>query len=193
MGLLDNHARKVLLKCARSAIMKALGLMMEEDASGESASSVQSLKELRGCFVTLTIRGRLRGCIGTIEPIMPLIDAVSQNARNAAFNDPRFAPLTEDEFNKIEIEISVLTPPRRLDFADAEELKQKLAPGKHGVIIHREGRSAVFLPQVWKQLPGTEQFLENLCLKCGLPASTWKEPGTEVRVYEAEYFSEAET
>jgi AmmeMemoRadiSam system protein A len=121
---------------------------------------------------------------------MPLIDAVSQNARNAAFNDPRFTPLTEKEFKKIAIEISVLTLPKELDFADAQELKQKLVPGKHGVIIHRGGRSAVFLPQVWKQLPGTEQFLENLCLKCGLPGDAWKEPGIEVSVYEAEYFSE---
>lgn len=193
MGLLDDNARKVLLKCARSAIMNALGLPVADDECVKSADIAQSLKTPRGCFVTLTIRGRLRGCIGTIEPIMPLLDAVEKNARNAAFNDPRFSPLTEEEFKKIEIEVSVLTPPRRLDFGDAQELKQKLVPEKHGVILHREGRSAVFLPQVWKQLPKKEQFLENLCLKCGLPANAWQEPGTEVSVYEAEFFSEGDS
>lgn len=193
MGLLDNNERTVLLTCARSAIRNALGLPEEEDACADTGTGCHSLKAPRGCFVTLTIRGRLRGCIGTIEPIMPLIEAIRHNARNAAFNDPRFAPLTEDEFKKVVIEVSVLTSPRRLDFSDARELKQKLVPEKHGVIIHREGRSAVFLPQVWKQLPKKEQFLENLCLKCGLPASAWKEPGTEVSVFEAECFIEAES
>lgn len=170
--------------------MRALESASAEDACVESASASSSLKAPRGCFVTLSLRGRLRGCIGTIEPIMPLIDAVSKNARNAAFNDPRFSPVTADELNEIKIEVSVLTPLQKLEFADAQELKQKLVPGKHGVVIHRAGRSAVFLPQVWKQLPKKEQFLENLCIKCGLPASAWRDPGTEVSVYEAEYFSE---
>lgn len=178
----------MLLKCARAAISSVLAPASAEGAS--PASAPISLKEPRGCFVTLTLRGRLRGCIGNIEPILPLLDAAARNARNAAFHDHRFSPVTADELKKIVIEVSVLTSPRRLVFADAQELIQKLEPGKHGVIIHHHGRSAVFLPQVWKQLPNTEQFLANLCLKCGLPANAWKEPAMEVSVFEAEHFSE---
>jgi len=188
MSLLDDSARGMLLKCARSAISSVLTPASEE--AGCPASAPNSLRQPRGCFVTLTIRGRLRGCIGTIEPILPLPDAVMRNARSAAFHDHRFSPVTADELKKIVIEVSVLTPPRRLAFADSQDLIQKLKPGKHGVIIHHYGRSAVFLPQVWKQLPNTEQFLANLCLKCGLSAEAWRESGMEVSVYEAEHFSE---
>ena len=106
------------------------------------------------------------------------------------FSDPRFPAVTIDELADIQIEVSVLTVPRRLVFTDAEDLKKKLIPGTHGVILSHRGRTAVFLPQVWNQLPDKERFLENLCMKCGLPRHAWKEPGTRVRVYEAEYFSE---
>jgi AmmeMemoRadiSam system protein A len=173
MSILDKNEKEVLLKSARASILNALGPAPGKDDGIVSDPKIRNLKTPRGCFVTLTIRGRLRGCIGTIEPIMPLIDGIVQNARKAAFDDPRFAPVTEDEMKQVDIEVSVLTPPRRLDFTDPEDLKKQLVPGKHGVIIHREGRSAVFLPQVWKQLPKTEQFLENLCLKCSLPADAW--------------------
>ena len=120
----------------------------------------------------------------------PLADSVERNACRAAFSDPRFPAVTADELAKIEIEVSVLTKPRQLDFADTEDLKEKLVPGTHGVILRNGGRSAVFLPQVWDQLPDKEKFLENLCMKCGLPKHAWKEPGTHISVYEAEYFSD---
>lgn len=191
MNLLNENERRVLLRSARSAINAVLKSADPEAPRIEPAPA--ALKEPRGCFVTLTRRGRLRGCIGTIEPVLPLLDAVERNARNAAFHDPRFSPVTAEDMPKIEIEVSVLTVPTPLEFTSPQELKNKLQPGKHGVIIHRSGRSAVFLPQVWKQLPDKELFLENLCLKCGLPAGAWKETGTEVKVYEAEYFSEKDS
>ena len=188
MGSFNRYEQETLLKRARTAISNAIGNSPVEDSPVESVPPV--LKEFRGCFVTLHIRGCLRGCIGTIQPTMPLLDAVDQNARNAAFCDPRFPALTADELPEIDIEVSVLTVPQRLDFTDAEDLKQKLIPGVHGVILSRGGRSAVFLPQVWKQLPDKNRFLENLCMKCGLPKDAWKKPGTQVSIYEAEYFSE---
>jgi AmmeMemoRadiSam system protein A len=91
---------------------------------------------------------------------------------------------------QVEIEISILTVPERLEFSDSEDLKHKLVPGKHGVIIHRDGRSAVFLPQVWKQLPDTEKFLNNLCLKAGLSQNSWEAPGMDVNIFEVDHFSE---
>ena len=177
----------MLLARARSAISNALS---KTDAEDTRVNIPPALNNHRGCFVTLNLRGRLRGCIGNIEPIGPLADGVERNALRAAFSDPRFPAVTADELAEIEIEVSVLTEPRQLEFTDAEDLKKKLIPGTHGVILRRDGRSAVFLPQVWDQLPDKEKFLENLCMKCGLPRHAWKEPGTRVSVYEAEYFSD---
>lgn len=174
---------------ARSAISNALAKTNDVDSRIESLTP--PLNEHRGCFVSLHSHGRLRGCIGNIEPLGPLSDAVARNACRAAFSDPRFPAVTAGELADIEIEVSVLTEPRLLEFADARDLLKKLIPGVHGVILSRGGRSAVFLPQVWDQLPDKEKFLENLCMKCGLPKHAWKEPGTRVSVYEAEYFSDA--
>jgi AmmeMemoRadiSam system protein A len=190
MSLLDKNEQGILLGLARSAIRSELKASSVEDIPVDSA--LTSLNEARGCFVTLNKRGRLRGCIGNIDPSLPLLDAVQRNARNAAFHDPRFSPVNVDEMQQIDIEISILTPPEQLEFSDPEDLKRKLQPGKHGVIIHCKGRSAVFLPQVWKQLPDTEQFLKNLCIKCGLPEDSWQSPDMAVRVFEVEIFSETD-
>jgi AmmeMemoRadiSam system protein A len=189
MGTINQQDQEALLARARSAISNALANTLAED-SGVVTSSPE-LNAHRGCFVTLHVRGRLRGCIGTLQPTGPLADAVSRNACNAAFSDPRFPAVTADELADIQIEVSVLTEPRKIEFTDAEDLKGKLVPGTHGVILRCSGRSAVFLPQVWDQLPDKERFLENLSIKCGLSKHAWKEPGAQVSVYEAEYFSDA--
>jgi AmmeMemoRadiSam system protein A len=186
MGSFSKEEENMLLARARAAIEDVLYGNPTPDPEDLSPA----LKSSRGCFVTLHRRGRLRGCIGTIEPREPLYDAVTRNARNAAFGDPRFPSVEISELADIEIEVSVLTVPRRLEFSTPDDLKQQLKPEIHGVILSRGGRSAVFLPQVWKQLPETERFLENLCLKCGLSKDAWRQSGTQVSVYEAEYFSE---
>ncbi len=188
MGTFNRQEQETLLARARSAISNALAKTSAQDTRVETPPA---LNIHRGCFVTLHLRGRLRGCIGSIEPMGPLADGVERNACRAAFSDPRFPAVTADELAEIEIEVSVLTEPRRLEFTDAEDLKGKLIPNTHGVILRHGGRSAVFLPQVWDQLPDKEKFLENLCMKCGLSRHAWKEPGTQVSVYEAEYFSDA--
>ena len=146
--------------------------------------------EHRGCFVTLHQNHALRGCIGTIEPEKALIDNVADNAANAAFRDPRFSPLTLEELDSVEIEISVLTPPEPLNFIDGEDLKQQLKPGIHGVILSRDWHRSTFLPQVWEQLPDKEAFLRHLCMKGGMPGDCWKSTHTTVEVYTAAYFSE---
>jgi len=172
---------------ARSAITAEL----DKTASVQRPQKVsEALKEKRGCFVTLHKKGRLRGCIGTIEPVRSLVDNVEANARNAAFSDPRFPALTADELPEIDLEVSVLTVPEILAYKDPIELKQKLVPGAHGVIITRGWHSATFLPQVWDQLPEPETFLSHLCRKAGMDRDCWQAGDVVVKVYRAEYFSE---
>ena len=187
MSTLTDEDRESLLKLARSVIESELisGARIKRPTNVSPP-----LKEKRGCFVTLHKGGVLRGCIGTIEPVRSLVSNVEENAINAAFKDPRFPPLAINEIEAVDIEVSVLTVPKILEFKDAEDLKQKLKPGVHGVILSRDWRGATFLPQVWQQLPDKEVFLENLCHKGGMERSAWKDKNTTVKVYEAEYFSE---
>lgn len=188
-GTISSEDRAALLKLARSAIEAKLA-----DGAAVQRPSAPSpvMGELRGCFVTLHKGGRLRGCIGNIEPAHPLVEGVERNARNAAFHDPRFKPLSAGECKDIDIEISVLTVPETIDFTDGEDLKSKLLPRVHGVILSRGTQRATFLPQVWEQLPDKEQFLQRLCLKGGMPAQAWQDPQTKVQVYRAEVFGEKE-
>ncbi|MBW2037918.1 MAG: AmmeMemoRadiSam system protein B [Deltaproteobacteria bacterium] len=184
---LSAQEKKALIRLARSAIEARLkkGTKVERPRAPSPALTAN-----RGCFVTLHKDGRLRGCIGTIEPVSPLVECVERNAENAAFDDPRFPPLSEEELPDTDIEISVLSVPEALPFKNGEELKQKLQPRVHGVILSRGFHRATFLPQVWEELPDKERFLEHLCLKGGMPADAWKDPATSVQVYEAEVFGE---
>ena len=184
---LSTQDRAALLKLARSAIEAKL-VKRAEVIRPRQVSSV--LKESRGCFVTLHKHGQLRGCIGTIKPIYSLLECVERNAQNAAFDDPRFPPLDADELGEIDIETSVLSVPEPVSFADGEDLKRKLEPHVHGVILSFGGRRSTFLPQVWKQLPDKEQFLEHLCLKGGMSPKAWQDPKTTVELYQAEVFGE---
>ncbi len=145
-------------------------------------------QEERGCFVTLTVHGQLRGCIGYIEPIKPLCRAVMDNAQNAALSDPRFPPVAPGELSSIKIEVSVLTRPVAVDHKDPQELLQKLVPGVDGVILDLGPDQSTFLPQVWGQIPDKVQFLEQLSLKGGMPRDGWKT--AQVKRYRAEHFSE---
>ncbi len=137
-------------------------------------------------FVTLKHAGRLRGCIGTLEAVGPLWQGVCDNARNAAFHDSRFAPLTFAELAEIDIEISVLSVPQPLTWKDPEELAGKLRPGIDGVILRSGRRGATFLPQVWGQIPDPEQFLGQLCRKAGLTEDAWRRPEVQIFIYQVE-------
>ncbi|HIJ55187.1 MAG TPA: AmmeMemoRadiSam system protein A [Deltaproteobacteria bacterium] len=187
MSDLTDIDRNFLLVLARTTIEAKLRSQDPVDKSEEISSPLQ---EKRGCFVTLHKRGVLRGCIGTIEPHKSLLKGVEENAINAAFGDPRFPPMTEDELEDIEVEVSVLTMPRVLEYKDADDLKAKLRPGVHGVILSRGWQRSTFLPQVWEQLPNVEDFLGHLCNKAGMERRCWTDTNTVVSVYEAEYFSE---
>ena len=131
--------------------------------------------EYGASFVTLELNGILRGCIGSIIPHRSLINDLIKNAHSAAFSDPRFPSLTLNEFNKINIKVSLLSIPERFHFDTEEELLQKLKPYEDGLIIRDGNYQAVFLPDVWEQLPDKKEFLEQLKLKAGVPKNYFSE------------------
>jgi len=186
---LTQEEGEYLLSVARKTIEEALFHKKGGTAPNEKLSSPR-FSEKRGTFVTVTINGGLRGCIGHIIPQETLIEGVKINAINAAFRDPRFRPLSKEEFDKIKIEVSILTEPKPLSYTDANDLLNKLRPGIDGVIIKKGYHQATFLPQVWEQLPNKEEFLTHLCLKAGLDGNEWKRGGLEVSTYQVQAFEE---
>ncbi len=190
-AVLNQEQGMALVKLVRHTIAEKLGLKKAPLSEEVRAVLAQdALQARRGTFVTLKIGGQLRGCIGNIAAAGTIVDGVRQNAVNAAFRDPRFAPLTAAEFDDVDIEVSILTEPKPLAFSDARDLLSRLRPKKDGVIIRRGSAGATFLPQVWEQLPKPEEFLSHLCLKAGMPADAWKRPGLEVLTYQVQYFEE---
>ena len=183
---LTDEEGHFLLDLARRTIEDALGLAPEEPAHPDLQTA--ALASHRGVFVTLKMADQLRGCIGSLEADRPLVDNVRANARNAAFHDPRFAPLTVDEWPHVQIELSVLSTPRKLAYPSAEALPEHLTPRVDGVVIRKGYSSATFLPQVWKQLPRPQDVLAHLCLKAGLSASAWRKGDLEVETYQVQSF-----
>ena len=181
---------RALVKLVRKTLADHLGIPQAEQEGMAEILEDDSLNTDRGVFVTLHKQGRLRGCIGFLDAREPVVEAVRQNAINAAFHDPRFSPLKPSELAEIDIEVSVLTEPEALEYTDAQDLLEKLRPGIDGVIIRQGFASATFLPQVWEQLPDREEFLCQLCLKAGLPAHSWRNAGIEVLTYQVQYFEE---
>lgn len=181
---LTPDVKAFLLKLARQnleASVKGLPPVAPSDTPAVT-------REYRGCFVTLTKKGQLRGCIGYIEGIKPLFEAVMDNAKNAALEDPRFPQVTPAELADINVEVSVLTKPAPLAYKDPQDLLAKLVPGEDGIILTKGYHQSTFLPQVWEQLPDKIEFLEHLAMKGGMDADGWKT--AEVKRYRAIHFQE---
>lgn len=174
-----------LLALARRAIARDL-----QRAHHDSVEVQQNLRGPGACFVTLTTDGRLRGCIGSLEVRRSLKDDVEANARAAAFRDPRFAPLTGDEFDTLHIEVSVLASPVALPVASEEDAIGQLHPGTDGVILLAGALHGTFLPQVWHHLPDPHDFLAHLKQKAGLPADAVWQPDWRLSRYTVTAFSE---
>jgi AmmeMemoRadiSam system protein A len=189
---LTEKQGQLLVRLARETIAKRLGITA---AGGRSLSATDLaepvFQEKRGTFVTLKIKKQLRGCIGCLTPSETILAGIKRNAVNAAFNDPRFPPLTAVELEEAEIEISILTKPRKLEYSDGNDLVKKLRPDIDGVIISQGVARATFLPQVWEQLPRPEDFLAQLCCKACLPSDAWRQGDLEVSIYQVQYFHEA--
>ena len=178
---LSTADKQLLLQVARDSIAAQL--------KGKAATKVKAsspvLEEPRGAFVSLHRRGQLRGCIGFIEAVKPLLQTVSEMAPAAAFQDPRFGPLQADELADLEIEISVLTPMRLIKTTDEIEV------GQHGLYIVRGLNRGLLLPQVATQYHWDRRtFLEQTCNKAGLPSNAWKDPNTKIFIFRAEIFAD---
>ncbi len=137
----------------------------------EHTISIYNKKQ--ACFVTLTINGKLRGCIGSLSPERELWKDVQENSINAAIHDFRFPKLKKEDLDKIKIEVSVLSLPKKIDSVNEKDLLMRINPGK-GFILKKGMNSATFLPQVWEQIPDRIDFLEQLSLKAGLNRNAWK-------------------
>ncbi len=142
-------------------------------------------------FVTLNLYGGLRGCIGSLVAHRPLIDDLIDNAKAAAFRDPRFLPLSLTEFDEVEIEVSLLTRPKLLEYSTTADLKTKVEVGVDGVVLSLNGRRATFLPQVWEELSTFELFFMHLCQKAGLSSDCLQEH-PQIELYQVEKFKEDE-
>jgi AmmeMemoRadiSam system protein A len=165
--------RQALLELARRSI--AHGLQNGRALPVEPAEYVPVLRTTRATFVTLKERGQLRGCIGHLEAIQPLVRDVAENAFAAACRDPRFPPLQAVELDAVNIEISVLSPAEPIAFESEEDLLSKIVPGRDGLILEEGATRGTFLPSVWHSLPDPNEFLRHLKLKAGLPGDHWSE------------------
>jgi AmmeMemoRadiSam system protein A len=174
----------LLIALARASIERRLGLPVA------ALPQTDQLAQPAAVFVTLTQAGVLRGCIGSLEAHRPLIDDLQANACAAAFRDPRFPPLSVEEWPATRVEVSLLSPSQPLSFSDEADALRQLRPGIDGVILQYRGHRATFLPQVWEQLPQAREFLAHLKRKAGLHADFWAHDLNLAR-YSVQKFSEA--
>jgi len=179
--MLNDDQKRRLLRVARESLEAAV--------TGTRGPNLETqdpaLREKRGAFVTLKRQGQLRGCLGYVEGIMPLIEAVAENAAAAALRDPRFPPVRPNELPEITIEISALTP--LVPVEDPEQVEV----GRHGLMVCLGPNRGLLLPQVpgefgWQR----EQFLAHTCLKAGLSPDSWRDPAAQLYSFEAEVFGE---
>jgi AmmeMemoRadiSam system protein A len=186
---LTSDEKQTLLRLAREALECAVHEKILPPL--EPSALTPALRADGAAFVTLTVHGNLRGCIGALEPYQPLAEDVREHAVAAALNDYRFSPVTAGELGEIEIEVSRLTIPEPLVYLDGDDLLTKLRPDVDGVIL-KDGHQhrATFLPQVWEKIPNKAEFLDNLCSKMGSPPDTWRKKKLDVLVYQVEEFHE---
>jgi uncharacterized protein len=185
---LTDDEKRTLLDLARQALE---GCVCGQKLPSLDLRSLPPRLQACGCsFVTLTVNGELRGCIGALEPCQPLVEDVCEHAVAAALQDYRFQVVCPDELTKIKLEISRLTVPVPLEYCCAEDLLTKLRPGIDGVVLRDGLRRATFLPQVWDKVPDPACFLDSLCYKMGAAPDLWREKHLEVLVYQVEEFQE---
>lgn len=146
-----------------------------------------TLQALRASFVTLHLAGELRGCIGALQAREPVVCDVARHAHAAAFQDPRFSPLSEAEFHKVDLHLSILGVPEPIRFSDEADLIRQLRPGEDGLILTDGAYQGTFLPSVWESLPTPELFWRQLKRKAGLSVDHWT-PTLRVSRYYTESF-----
>ncbi|MFH1132985.1 MAG: AmmeMemoRadiSam system protein B [Nanoarchaeota archaeon] len=182
--------KEELLALARQSIVEYTMTGKKPNVDAKDLSP--ALTEEQGCFVTIEKNSALRGCVGHIFPQEALYQCVIDNAANAAAHDSRFLPLTPAELEAVIVEVSILSVPQPLLFSSGDDLKEKLTPLRDGVVLRKGRLVSVYLPQVWEELPDKDIFLSSLCEKGGMPKLCWQDTATQVFVYQADVFEEAE-
>ena len=183
---LAPQERMTLLDIARRSIRHGLDSGIPLPIRADDFAP--ALRAVRASFVTLNRQDMLRGCIGHLEPILPLVEDVAENAFSAAFRDPRFPPLGAEEYADLVLHISVLTPAEKLECNSESDLLRRMRPHRDGLILADGPRRGTFLPSVWEQLPDPRDFLRHLKRKAGLPDDYWSS-SLEIYRYETESFS----
>ena len=184
---LTKEQANILLRVAKESIQ--YGLETGQALKVEPSHYAEELQAIRASFVTLEIHNQLRGCIGTLTAYQPLVSDVAYHAHAAAFSDPRFPGLQRDEFTKLYIHISILTPPEPMSFESEEDLIQQMRPGVDGLILSEGMQKGTFLPYVWESLKEPADFLSHLKRKAGLSSNYWSD-NIKVERYIAESISE---
>ena len=179
---LSTDEKESLRSIARDSITYGLQHGAAMPIALEQYSSL--LRQQGACFVTLNLNHQLRGCIGTLEAYQPLAKDVADHAYAAAFQDPRFPPVSEKDAEQLEIHISILTAPKAMTFSSQKDLLSQLQPGIDGLVLSDGYHKGTFLPSVWEQLPEPVDFLNHLKLKAGLDAHYWSDT-IEVSRYQA--------
>jgi AmmeMemoRadiSam system protein A len=187
---LTDGEKQTLLRLAREAMEYGVRGRTLRVPPLDNDSLTPRLLEHGASFVTLTIGGELRGCIGALEAYQPLVDDVREHAIAAALEDPRFPPVVESELSRIKLEVSRLTAPHPLEYSSSADLLAKLRPHVDGVILKSDYRRATFLPQVWEKIPDPEDFLDHLCAKMGAKPNLWLNTKLEVYIYQVDEFHE---
>lgn len=186
---MDLKNKKYLLQLARQTIERYC--LNNSILILDSSNLNETLLEKRATFVTLTKNQDLRGCMGELEAQKPLYQSVIDNSLASAFLDPRFSPITPPELQEINIEISILSPLKKVSsFNNSQELLNYLKQNKPGLVIKKNGFQATFLPQVWEELSDPKDFLSQLCLKAGLPSNQWQNLDLDISEYQVEKFKE---
>ena len=187
---LNAEERLHLLHIAREAIDYAVN--KKELPEMELSTLPQRLQEQGASFVTLTLEGNLRGCIGALQASQPLALDVQEHAIAAATEDYRFRPVSPQEIASLVIEISRLSPSQELEYSTPNDLLSKLRPGVDGVVLRRGFQRATFLPQVWEKIADPADFLAQLCFKMGVSEDLWEKEHLQVQTYQVEEFKEDE-
>ena len=173
----STEQRNALAPAQRATLMDVARRSIEHGlASGQPLVVIPSeyhldLKAVRASFVTLQKNGQLRGCIGHLEAVQPVVVDVAENAFAAAFRDPRFSPLTAAEWPDVDVHLSLLTTPERMRFSDEADLIGQIRAGEDGLILQDGPNRGTFLPSVWESLPNPVDFLIHLKRKAGLAAN----------------------
>ena len=196
---LTEPEKRQLLALARSTLVDSFGsdpaakiplTSHHKLPTSHSKLPDEAVIELKlGCFVTLTLDGELKGCMGCIEGERTLANSIPDLATSSAFYDSRFSPLRQPQLSRVSIEISLLSPLTPLNVRSQAQLEEYLAQDHYGVVLKEDGLRAVFLPQVWEHFSGPKTFIDALKVKGGWPENYWSDK-IEVELFKVIHFSE---